>query len=339
MQTDKNNKDFTVAVIIPAYNISEYIGRAIESVLAQTRTADEIIIVDDGSTDDTAEKIKSFGDKVTYIFQENKGLSGARNTGIRAVVSTWIALLDGDDEWLPEYLEKQTELIGRNPELVWSAGNYLRCLCDEKRQGASIDITKVKKLLEGKDYFNNYFYALRNGAGGSANTMMIRREVFEQVGMFDENQPFAEDLDMWWRITYYRPNVGFVAEPLSVYHMARPGALSQSPSSSSIVILSELIQKHRKLACEHGQSEQFDLLASRMVTSWIRSLLFQNNPKLISEFMATFNDLLSLRFKAMVRLLILCPGATAVVCHAISRIVRTLNLRKKVFRQPRKQEQ
>ncbi|HEG43672.1 MAG TPA: glycosyltransferase [Phycisphaerales bacterium] len=339
MQTEKNNKDLTITVIIPAYNISEYIGRAIESVLAQTRAADEIIIVDDGSTDDTAEKIKSFGDKITYIFQENKGLSGARNTGIKAASSAWIALLDGDDEWLPEYLEKQTELISRNPELVWSAGNYLRCLCDEKRQGASIAIAKVKKLLDGKDYFSNYFYALRNGAGGSANTMMIRREVFERVGMFAENQAFAEDLDMWWRITYYWPNVGFVIEPLSIYHMARAGALSQSSGSSNIVILGELIEKHRKLACEHGQSEQFDLLASRMVTSWIRSLLFQNNPKLIREFMGKFNDLLSLRFKAIIRLLIICPGTTAVVCHAISRIVRTLNLRKKVFRQPRKQEQ
>ncbi|MHC4386164.1 MAG: glycosyltransferase family 2 protein, partial [Planctomycetota bacterium] len=105
-----------ISVVIPAYNIEDYIERAIDSVLAQTRQPEEIIVVDDGSTDATAQKIKAYGDQVRYIHQANKGLSGARNTGIRQAQNEWVAFLDGDDEWLPEKLQLQSELLTRNPE-------------------------------------------------------------------------------------------------------------------------------------------------------------------------------------------------------------------------------
>ena len=97
---DSTNQDdrFSVSVVIPAYNLGSLVARAIESVLSQSRLADEIIVVDDGSSDDTAEHIKKYGDKVKYIYQENAGLAAARNTGIQAAKSDWIAFLDGDDE-------------------------------------------------------------------------------------------------------------------------------------------------------------------------------------------------------------------------------------------------
>ncbi len=100
--------------MIPAYNIAEFIGRAIDSVLAQTHKPDEIVVVDDGSGDNTAEVIKSYGTKVRYIYQENAGLSAARNTGIKAAESEWIGLLDGDDNWLPEFLQLHLDVIQQN---------------------------------------------------------------------------------------------------------------------------------------------------------------------------------------------------------------------------------
>ena len=112
---------FTVAVVIPACNIGTLVARAIDSVLAQTRKAEEIIVVDDGSTDDTASVIKSYGSKVHYVYQANLGLAGARNTGIRAATCEWVAFLDGDDEWLPDNLKLHLEVLKRNPNLVWSA--------------------------------------------------------------------------------------------------------------------------------------------------------------------------------------------------------------------------
>ncbi|MHC5139531.1 MAG: glycosyltransferase family 2 protein, partial [Planctomycetota bacterium] len=99
----------TISAVIPAYNAAKYIARSIDSVLAQTHPVDEIVIVDDGSTDNTAAIIKDYGDKVRYIHQPNAGVSAARNTGIEAATGNWIAFLDADDEWLPEKIKRQVE--------------------------------------------------------------------------------------------------------------------------------------------------------------------------------------------------------------------------------------
>ncbi|MHC5141971.1 MAG: glycosyltransferase family 2 protein, partial [Planctomycetota bacterium] len=118
-----------ISVVIPAYNAEKHIARAIESVLAQTRPADEVIVIDDGSSDATAEVVRSFGDKVIFIQQENAGASVARNAGIEAATSDWIAFLDADDEWLPNKLQLQVEHFKRNPDLLWATGNYVNCQC------------------------------------------------------------------------------------------------------------------------------------------------------------------------------------------------------------------
>ncbi len=123
-----------ISVVIPAYNAGRYIGRAIDSVLAQTRPAEEIIVVDDGSTDNTAEIAGAYGDRIRFIRQENAGASVARNTGIAAATGNWIAFLDADDEWLPEKLRLQTEHLERNPDLTWTTANYVRCYCDSNRR-------------------------------------------------------------------------------------------------------------------------------------------------------------------------------------------------------------
>ncbi|MCK4628898.1 MAG: glycosyltransferase family 2 protein [Sedimentisphaerales bacterium] len=330
------NKEHTIkiSVVMPAYNIEGYIGRAIKSVLAQTRPADEIIVVDDGSTDGTAAEIKKFGEQVRYIHQENAGLAGARNTGIKAAHYEWITFLDGDDEWLSEYLEQQTKLLQRNQDLRWSYSNFICCLCNEKRRGAKLEPRKAKALLEGKEYFDNYFLASRNKASACANTTLIRREVFEQVGFFREDQTFAEDVDMWWRIAFRCPKVGYVAEPLAIYHMVRPGTLTESFQHSKVSILTGLLERHLKTAAEHHQLEQFESLASDLVTSWIRALLFEDNAAAIQNLLERFGYLVKPGFRAMVRLLIVFPRLTAGCCHTISRVVRFFKLRRRIIRRP-----
>ena len=114
-----DSKSYCISVVIPAFNVGKFIARTLDSVLAQTRAADEIIVVDDGSTDNTAEVVRSYGTKVNFIQQDNAGASTARNTGIKAAQSEWVAFLDGDDEWLPEKLEVQLSLPERNPEWAW----------------------------------------------------------------------------------------------------------------------------------------------------------------------------------------------------------------------------
>src|SRR5258706_1971108 len=113
-----------ISAVIPTYNRSQVLKRAIESVIAQTRPVDEIVVVDDGSTDETASTVAAFGDQVRYIHQHNQGISGARNTAIRAASGDWIALLDDDDEWLPEKVRKQEEAIASCPDAVLVYSNY-----------------------------------------------------------------------------------------------------------------------------------------------------------------------------------------------------------------------
>lgn len=107
----------TVSVVIPAYNAEKCLGETLASVLAQTRPADEILVIDDGSQDDTEKIAKSFGSSIRYIRQANQGIAGARNTGIREARSEWIALLDHDDLMLPDKLQKQMSIIESHPEL------------------------------------------------------------------------------------------------------------------------------------------------------------------------------------------------------------------------------
>ena len=334
MSESKTNNLIQISVVIPAYNIEQYIERAIDSVLSQSRAADEIIVVDDGSKDATAEKVKAYGDKVRYIYQDNRGLSGARNTGIREAKYDWVAFLDGDDEWLPDYLKLQTEILCRNPDLKWSAGNFIRCLCEENRQGADLDPDKIKHLLDGKDYFDSYFYAHAHRAAGNSNTMLICKKVFGNVGLFNEEQAFAEDIEMWWRIAFVYPKVGYVPAPEAVYHLQRPGTLTQDFKATKFEWLVRLTEDNLSVAVEKGMFEEFKPLVKFLVTSWIRGLLFENNPCQVQELIQKFGSCLSVRFKLLVQLLMICPKGTARLCHIISQIIRKLNLRKKITRPP-----
>lgn len=325
---------YSVSVVIPAYNSGRYIRRCIDSVLAQTLLPEEVIVVDDGSTDDTARIIADYGPKVIYIHQENAGPSVARNTGIEAATSEWIAFLDADDEWLPEKLQLQIEYLKRNPELVWSGTNYIRCLCNDDRRGPVIEPARGEKLLGGKEYFDDFFRAFVMQCGCCSDVLMIKKEALKQAGMFRPGQLMANDLDMWFRIAFKWPRFGYISKPLAIYHLNISQSVSQK--YERLEILSGLYKRHLKLAAEHGRSEAFEPCVRHMVSSWIRGLIFENKPTEIRRLLEEFEELLTFRFKTIIRLLLICPSATAMICHFISRIIRALNLRKTIVRRPRR---
>lgn len=185
-----------VSVIIPTYNRASLIGRAIKSVLNQTYQKFEIIIVDDGSTDNTREVAKKFQerDKRIKYFKHaiNKGGGAARNTGIRNSKGEYIAFLDSDDEWYPEKLEKQIGIFNKNDEnlaAVYSGSFYIDC-----RSGmAKREIPKKKGYIL-EDLLK------KNVVVGGASPVIIRRKCIESVGGFDERLPSRQDLDLWIRI-------------------------------------------------------------------------------------------------------------------------------------------
>jgi len=201
-------EEHLISVIIPTYNRARFLKEAIESVLAQTYKNLELIIVDDGSTDNTSEVVKEFTDKrIIYLYQDNKGVSVARNKGICSIKGQYIAFLDSDDIWLPQKLQKQLEVFKTsrlNPGVVYSGVQYMDYNGNPKKQ---------KKLSK---YRGNIFSKLlRKNIAGIGSTMLAKKECFDKCGLFDENLPSREDLDMLIRISAYF-EVDYVPEFLTL---------------------------------------------------------------------------------------------------------------------------
>jgi glycosyltransferase involved in cell wall biosynthesis len=195
-----------VSVIIPTYNRSKLLRVAVESVLAQTYPAIEIIVVDDGSKDDTAAVIAEYAGHVTYIEQANAGVSAARNTGFRASSGEYINFLDDDDTFMPTKIERQVAVLEAQPEagLVHCGYHHVN------EEGTVLDTTGV--LPEGhvlKELVCESFLTV--------HSPLIRRQCLEQVGLFDETLPWTADGDLWLRIALAGYPFACVQEPLCTY--------------------------------------------------------------------------------------------------------------------------
>ena len=181
-----------VSIILPVYNSAEFVEEALESIRQQTYRDYEVVVVDDGSQDQTGEIVKRYKDRFRYLFQEHGGPAKARNRGIRESTGKYIAFLDSDDLWLPTKLEKQADMMDRNPELDMVITENL---CFNERGVFMPWMGKRKKLMEG-DIAKNIFLH----SWVVTPTVMVKREVFDRVGLFEEELQLAEDDNMWVRI-------------------------------------------------------------------------------------------------------------------------------------------
>jgi glycosyltransferase involved in cell wall biosynthesis len=208
----------TISVIIPAYNAEAYLAEALESVLAQGEPIHEVIVVDDGSTDRTAEVAAKFGAPIRYLRQDNAGASAARNHGIREATGEWIAFLDADDLWEPHRLSAECRILEANPDLVWVAGEFAYGYIDGSRT-CRVATPEAFSLLSDQGVFDDFYAATAAGVVFSTCSMLIRRDVFDEIGGFDESLITSGDRDLWYRIGDQYPQIGFVSEPLFLYRM------------------------------------------------------------------------------------------------------------------------
>ncbi len=210
-----------ISVIIPTYNSDTYICEAIDSVLHQTYLDYEIIVIDDGSTDNTRTIINNNYPLVRYFYVENNGVSAARNLGISKAQGELIAFLDADDKWLPEKLEKQAALFKTDETLglVFTENYFFN------EQGISeFSANKKSRLMQG-DIVRNIFL----NSYVVTSTVMVRKCVFNQVGLFEEELAVAEDDNMWMRIGI-KYGIALLDERL-VHYRITAGSLSSDFSA------------------------------------------------------------------------------------------------------------
>ena len=205
-----------VGVVIPTYNRAADLQRALKSVLSQTFPVTEIIVVDDGSTDNTEEVVAGFGRNVRYIRQANAGPSAARNNGIRATTAEWIAFLDSDDWWMPEKIQLQVDALQRSPGTAVAYTSAWIISQDGTRE--MVRAVEPAGLWPAMRHSNLIT---------SSSSVMVRREAVIAEGCFNESLAVGEDWDLWIRLAQ-KHTFAVVSEPVTAY-MITPNSLSQDP--------------------------------------------------------------------------------------------------------------
>ena len=316
-----------ISVIIPAFNSEVTIGRAINSVLNQTYSDYEIIVIDDGSTDGTGEVVRSFGAKVNYIYQENAGAAAARNTAIKAAAGQWLAFLDDDDEWLPTKLQEQMDLLKANPQLKWCCTN--RYQTDGKRKTVFGNEQKITTALQNRDYFESYFLADAKGQCPIITTcLMIHKDLFDELGGFDSQYVRGQDLDMWWRIAHRYPQIGYTAKPLALRHLEdeNPVTKTKRLDAARGGNRRKLISTHMELAKKGENFYDFKRYAKKQLTEGVvRAVYFGHKSEariMVNEFKDIFKPFMRFILLTAILFAPIVKTALNLLFHLIGKTAR-----------------
>jgi len=234
------NKIPKVSVIIPTYNRADLLPRAIDSVLNQTYQDFELIIVNDGSIDNTEDIVKRFQKKdkrIQYIkYDKNRGPSEARNTGMKIAKGKYVAFLDSDDEWLENKLEKQLDVF-KNPQI-----NVVTCWA------YWVNEIKNKTSIYTVPYFDDPLpYILKeNYILSSPSGVILKKNVIEKIGFFDSSLRIAQDWDYWMRIIENGYNFYVIPQPLLKYFFRKENLTNSTSNFEKAQNIEKIFQKHKQ---------------------------------------------------------------------------------------------
>ncbi|SHO51466.1 glycosyltransferase family 2 protein [Desulfopila aestuarii] len=214
-----------VSTIIPTYNSAHTLDRAIQSVINQNYYSSEIIIVDDGSTDNTEQVCKKYFDNIKYIKQENSGVAAARNRGIISSSGELIAFLDSDDQWLPDKLSSQINILYKYNKLKWCAGYVVRV---NNNLANNLIPSSNTLYRSATSEILNFFKVSLYSDIFQTSAFLIYRTIFTEIGLFNPILKVSEDRDLWWRIARIYPSIGYVNTPCTFYFVDTPNSLTKS---------------------------------------------------------------------------------------------------------------
>ncbi len=244
----------SITIITPAYNVADYIGEAVQSVLAQSLPDFTYLIVDDGSTDGTAEAAEAAagGDpRVQIIRQQNQGSSSARNTGIALATTPFIAFLDGDDRWVPTALETLLAAINAADANVGAVFGHSRHI-DEQGEPVGTTLERDAGPYDMSAMFGSV------APMGNGSCLLLRRSCFEEVGGFDVNLRSAVDFEMWLRIGKLSTTPIFVCVPTMVVdYRLRRGSISTAPARERFDTLDQVFNHYAEEASSADRARAY----------------------------------------------------------------------------------
>ena len=234
-----------ISVVIPTFNRCNFVLRAVTSVVNQTVNVDEIILVDNASTDNTKKVVKKVFPFVKYLREERKGVSFARNAGIRASKNKWVAMLDSDDEWSRRKIEIFREYYdkSKNGEKIWHSNEIWI------RNGKHLN-QKIRHKKKG----GNIFEECLGMCCISPSSALIHRDIFVSHGLFDETLEVCEDYDFWLRLSS-KEQVGFIEENLVIKYGGHSDQLSKKFWGMDRFRIISLINLAKNVSLDENQKE------------------------------------------------------------------------------------
>ena len=236
-----------ISVIVPAYNVAEFLRESVDSALAQTFRDIEVIVVDDGSTDSSADTLRDLDDpRLRVIRQDHQGSAAARNSGLRLASGELMAFLDADDRWAPRNLERQAAFLRDHPEVDITFGHSL--LIDEEGRSLGFKSSSCAGIIELSQL-------LRTNEIGNGSCLLLRREALDRAGWFDTTLAACVDLDVWLRVASLRSrNVVAIPEVLTFYRR-RQGQVSSDWRRMEAAYL-QLFERLKRVAPLDVQREE-----------------------------------------------------------------------------------
>lgn len=327
----------TVSVVIPAYNAAKFLPDALESVFRQTVPALEVIVVDDGSTDETPEVMEPFRERAVYLRKQNSGPSSARNLGTLHARGEWIAFLDADDQWVPERLERQLALADRTKaDLVFSDAAVVDVRSATSALTTASWLTSISRksdvesALVDSVMVDPFRFFMEIGCVVLLSTVLVRRSCIETAGYFDEKIGACEDWELLFRLSPHC-RIAFSAESLIIRRIYG-GNLSLNCSIMSRGAL-QLWEKAAELDVVRRTPKWRRFVRTQTASQYMQAGVLKAEQNELTEAKMNLTRSLEVRFTARAavhRALLLLPPSLA---NAIRHFVRPLHRRYAEFRE------
>jgi len=270
-----------VSVVVPLYNKEDHITSAIQSVLGQDFADLELIVVNDGSTDGSAEAVKPFLDRIVYEEQPNSGPGAARNRGIELARGEYIAFLDADDEWLPDKLSSQVQFMDERDDIMWCSVNAW--MHTDKATEPRGTLIAWNGDESGWQIIDDWFLESAERHVTATPGVLIRKEVLEIVGMFDPDIPSGQDMDMWIRIARAYPRFALLRQPAIRIMLLLPGCVTLGGRKKYASMLAYLRKHVTAIAEDQLETSSYGTFVASRLQRLARQALVSGNRDILRE--------------------------------------------------------